>query len=657
MIRRAYYSNPVSDFLQEEPEKILGVLATYNEFALEESQRNAWQQEIVLLKQALVGVDSGYLLIEYSIPRMGKRADAILLADGLVFVVEFKVNETQYTRSALDQVMDYALDLKNFHQASHNVPIIPILVATNAPATENEIVTQADSVYEPLRANASTLATILEATRHRIQGQPFDPEQWVAAAYRPTPTIIEAAQALYKGHSVADISRSEASAINLTQTSDAILKIIRQSKAARQKAICFVTGVPGAGKTLAGLNIANSHLQVQDEEYAVFLSGNGPLVDVLREALARDDVETSKLKQKKRTKKDAQRDVRAFIQNVHHFRDEALTSAQALTGKIVVFDEAQRAWTLKQTASFMKQKKDLPNFEMSEPEFLISVMNRQPDWAVIVCLVGGGQEINTGEAGIGEWFSALGKSFPDWHVYISNQMTDAEYTQENKIADSLAPEQISYLPELHLGVSMRSFRSEKVSRLVKDLLDLNFEDARNLYRSVRADYPIVLTRDLAQAKARAKHMARGTQRYGLLASSGATRLRPAGIDIKSEIEVENWFLNDKEDVRASFALEQAATEFDIQGLELDWTIVAWDADLRIKDGIWEYRNFSGSSWQSVKDEQRRIYLKNAYRVLLTRARQGMVIFVPEGDNHDITRLKDFYDGTFKYLEQIGFEVI
>lgn len=656
-MQRAYYANPIVTFLQHSGERILGVLAERNQFDLGLEQRNAWQAEIKILKNALARFDDGYLLIEYSIPRMGKRVDAVLLMRGLVIVVEFKVGDEEYKMSSLDQVMDYALDLKNFHEASHQLPIVPMLVATEAPAVSNHYAAYPDLVYKPLKANQWNFAEVLTATVDAIHGHAFDASAWMESVYKPTPTIIEAAQALYRGHNVTDISRSEAGGINLKDTTDAILDIIHQSKVHRQKAICFVTGVPGAGKTLVGLNIANARLKSQDDEYAVFLSGNGPLVAVLREALARDDVARAKAQPNNPTKKDALRHAQAFIQNIHHFRDEALETDQPLTGKVVIFDEAQRAWNQKQTADFMAQKRKQLHFQMSEPEFLISVMDRNSDWAVIVCLVGGGQEINKGEAGLLEWFAALDKKFSQWQIYVSKQLTDEEYTQGHDLTGLLKRERTHDVSALHLGVSNRSFRAEEVSALVKALLDLEIEMARTLYHKVQRNYPIALTRDLNSARAWIKTHARGTERYGLVASSGGIRLRPAGIDVKSGIEVENWFLNDKEDVRSSFALEQVATEFDIQGLELDWTVVAWDANFRLRNGEWHYRNFSGTRWQIVKAGKRKMYLKNAYRVLLTRARQGMVIFVPAGNHDDKTRQPDFYDDTFAYLKGIGFGVI
>ncbi len=308
-------------------------------------------------------------------------------------------------------------------------------------------------------------------------------------------------------------------------------------------------------------------------------------------------------------------------------------------------------------ASFMKRKRGQPNFTMSEPELLIGVMDRHTDWAVIICLIGGGQEINTGEAGLIEWFDALQKHFPHWQAYVSQRITDTEYLMQKVPADFLPANQLNVEDKLHLAVSMRSFRSEKVSDLVKAILDCNLSTAQTLCAQVVPNYPIVLTRDLQQARNWLRQHARGSERFGLLASSGAARLRPEGIFVNANIEVEHWFLDDRQDVRSSYALEGVATEFDIQGLELDWTIVAWDADLRYTDGHWDFKAFKGSKWQEVNDATRRLYLKNSYRVLLTRARQGMVIFIPHGDELDITRPPSFYNGTFEYLSQIGFYII
>ena len=474
---RAYYAAPVDSFIHENSLTIFGALADQHEFELEDQQKFAWKAQIALLKQVLINI-SGYVFFEFSIPRMGKRVDVVLVVNGIIFVLEFKVGENSYPAYALEQVMDYALDLKNFHETSHKRPIVPILVATEAKAVPFSLKVYPDGIYEPLMANATTLADRLQTCLQKISTTPIDPLTWEAGQYKPTPTIVEAAQALYRGHSVSEISRSDAGTINLSETSDTIDLIVEHTKQNRQKAICFITGVPGAGKTLAGLNIANRRLQVGCDENAVFLSGNGPLVIVLREALVRDDMS------KGRRRKEAERKAETFIQNIHYFRDEYFMNPNAPLERVVIFDEAQRAWTKDMAANFMKRKRGQLNFTMSEPEFLISVMDRHSDWAVIICLIGGGQEINTGEGGLIEWFYALQKHFPHWQVYVSQQITDAEYLMEKKPADLLPASQLIMDGRLHLAVSVRSFRSEKVSALIKAILDCNLITAQILYSEV-----------------------------------------------------------------------------------------------------------------------------------------------------------------------------
>lgn len=647
---RAYYAASINLFQKADPLSILGILADQHGFSLEEQQKLAWKSQIQILQSSLQGI-SGHLFIEFLIPRMGKRVDAVIISHGIIFVVEFKVGETQYRADAINQVYDYALDLKNFHASSHKVPLVPILVATNAKYNKQELQNTGDGVYKPLKSNTISFSEVLKLCINSIPGVEIDPFVWENGQYMPTPTIIESAQALYNNHDVREISRSDAGARNLTITSDAIDEIIETAKREQKKVICFITGVPGAGKTLAGLNIANRRLAISNDDHTVFLSGNGPLVNVLREALIRDDLH------KGANRKNSARKANAFIQNIHHFRDEYLRNPNPPLERVVIFDEAQRAWTREEATRFMRQKRGISDFNLSEPEFLIGVMDRHQGWAVVVCLVGGGQEINRGEAGLSEWFFALQKHYPNWSVYVSNQIFDSEFLNGDQDFILFSSKQIKFDDRLHLSVSIRSFRSENVSRLVKAILDCDLSTAKGLFSQVIKTYPILLTRDLSKAREWIKSKARGTERYGILASSGANRLRPEGIFVNAEIEVENWFLNDQQDVRSSFALEGVATEFDIQGLELDWTIVAWDADLRFHDGSWDYKIFKGTKWQSINDPIRRNYLKNTYRVLLTRARQGMVIFVPSGNEEDSTRLPSFYDGIFNYLKEIGLQEI
>jgi hypothetical protein len=658
-MRREYYSDTIANFLETSSNEILGKLAQSSEFALEQTQRDAWLEEIRIL-QNILQPHNGSIYFEYSIPRMGKRIDVVLLIGSAIFVLEFKVGEKEFTSYAFDQVWDYSLDLKNFHETSHECFIAPILIATKAKVDTATVSTTPhnDKLLFPIKSNEELLSQVIDDVLRFVDGNEIDPSQWESGRYQPTPNIIEAAMALYSGHSVSEISRSDASAINLSQTSDAISEIIQTSKEHSLKSLCFVTGVPGSGKTLVGLNIATKHIDKDNDLYSVFLSGNGPLVAILREALTRDKVKREKELGKKVKKGEVMSEVKLFIQNVHNFRDEGLINPdKPPIEHVALFDEAQRAWDLQQTANFMKRRKNLLNFHVSEPEFLISCLDRHPDWAVVVCLVGGGQEINTGEAGISEWIEALERSFPSWHIYISPKLTDSEYGTEQVLNKIKSRQNISYKEELHLSVSMRSFRAEHISLLVKQILDLQPDEAKKTLEKVKEKYPIVITRDLAKAKQWLKAQARGSERYGIVVSSQAERLKPHAIDVKSPVDPIHWFLDGKDDVRSSYYLEDVVTEFQVQGLELDWACVTWDADFRYSELGWKHFSFVGDRWNNVKKLERQNYLKNAYRVLLTRARQGMVIVVPSGDKEDHTRKKEFYDPIFEYLQTIGFDEI
>nr|WP_315494503.1 DUF2075 domain-containing protein [uncultured Rhodoferax sp.] len=658
---RAYYAESIGAFLAAETDAILGMLSRGGTFAIESTQRDAWLGQITILQTALAGTSGrGSIYFEYAVPRLGKRIDVLLLLDHVVFVLEFKVGEREFLSSAKDQVWDYAVDLKNFHETTHSKAVAPILIATKAQEQSIAVVTSArdDGVLQPIFASANQLRFVFDHVLQFCNGAPIDTAVWETGGYHPTPTIVEAAMALYNGHGVADISRNDATAINLTRTTSAISEVILAAQQNSHKAICLVTGVPGAGKTLVGLKIATEHTDTSNALHSVFLSGNGPLVAILQEALARDKVRREAEAGRKLKKGVATSEVKLFIQNVHHFRDECLIDpTRPPVEHVALFDEAQRAWNLEQTAGFMLRKKQRPNFPQSEPEFLISCLDRHQDWAVVVCLVGGGQEINTGEAGIEEWVNALQRSFPDWHVHVSPRLHDSEYGAGRVLEQLRNRPEVHFNADLHLHVPMRSFRSEHVASLVKNLLDLELAAAKEALASIGHKYPIVLTRNLVAAKAWLKQQARGSERYGMVVSSQAQRLKPHAIDVKSPMDPIHWFLDGKDDVRSSFYLEDVATEFYVQGLELDWACVVWDADLRHALGGWEHYSFVGSKWQRIRKTERQMYLKNAYRVLLTRARQGMVIVVPEGSDEDPTRPHSFYDPIFEYLRSIGFPTV
>ena len=682
MVKRFFHGDTIEGFLAMPDAQIVGNLTTAHtslHASLQGLQAEAWCEEISLLKKTLPQyIGRGHIYFEYTIPRMGRRIDVVLLIDGVVLLLEFKAFNELYTRADIAQVWDYALDLKNFHEESHNRPIVPILVATEAIDTSSEFIPFDDKVFYPILTNREQLSSVIaEALMFCDTENSEDDTLWAISRYSPTPTIIEAASALYNNHSVEDISRSDASAENLTKTCGFISSVIERAKLEHFKAICFVTGVPGAGKTLVGLNIATQ--QFEKDDLAVYLSGNFPLVQVLTEALARDKQRRTKEKGEKIAIGTARSEVKAFIQMIHHYRDTCLEGTKVVDGRIVadeeyfrnpknlkksfipvdhvaIFDEAQRAWTKEALANFMNRKKGYPYFPYSEPEYLISCLDRHDDWAVVVCLVGGGQEINTGEAGISEWIESLNREYKDWHVFISDRLHDAEYAAGRSLELLEEHEHVEFEPSLHLAVSMRSFRAENLAKFVHALLDMDVEGAREAYQTLDK-YPIVLTRSLVKAKRWLKEHARGTERYGMIVSSQAERLKPLAIDVRFKPDVVHWFLDDANDVRSSFYLEDVATEFDVQGLELDWSCVVWDGDFRYTPGGWSHHSFCGDKWQNINKLERKAFQKNAYRVLLTRARQGMVLVVPEGNPEDPTRNPAYYDSTYEYLKEIGIKEI
>jgi len=690
MARYFYYSD-IRSFLHESVEEIFGKLSMNDEYDTAATQKFAWEEEINTMKDVLRTYqdEQGWILFEYTIPRIGKRIDVVLLLRERIFAIEFKAGQEDILHADVDQVLDYALDLKNFHQGSAERMIAPILVPTenDKVSTTCTLSHYDDGIYEPMIANKEALGDIIG----RVLGQVIPHKEykvalsdWVRSRYEPTPTIVEAASALYNQHSVEEITRHEAEGEQLERTTKYVMQVIHETKERKGKSICFVTGVPGAGKTLVGLNVAiqqSEQVTNGKRDLAVYLSGNGPLVAVLTEALARDKQRQEKEKGIRYNITTARREVSQFIQIIHRYRDQMLGKLKtpirdgiveidpekelrdkhagyAEVENIAIFDEAQRSWDQEHLASWLKRKKGVNDFPMSEGEFLIWSLDQRQDWAVIVCLVGGGQEINTGEAGIGEWVRAMNETFPDWKVYISNQLTEKEYA-EGQVEEMLKEhENVVFSDDLHLAVSMRSFRAESLSRMVHYLLDCDAKKVRETYQEIKDRYPIVLTRDLEKAKNWLRERARGSERYGMLVSSKGYRLKPLAIDVRCKPDTVHWFLDDIDDVRSSLFLEDAASEFDVQGLELDWTCLVWDADFRYNKGAWDFYEFSGGSrWNKIKKEERQAYQLNAYRVLLTRARQGMIICVPEGNSEDHTRQPEFYDSTYKYLKQLGFEEI
>ncbi len=705
MSNRCLYAAMFSEFLSKEPLAVLGTLHNnYHGDALTTTDE-AWMGEIELMQQVLEPwrEEQGQIIFEYDIPRLGKRIDVVLLLRGMIFCLEFKVGKKEEFQAGIEQVMDYALDLKNFHLFSHDKKIVPILIPTKykeyttvfQPSVYN------DDIYNPMITGEEHLQELISKVLEHAGAKREDGgiDNWLISPYAPTPTIIEAARTLYENHSVEDITRHEADKVSTDTTINYILQVIQQSKDRQQKSICFVTGVPGAGKTLVGLDVAIKQTykdgELDKENGAVYLSGNGPLVAVLIEALARDNQKKCSERGERKNMSDSRREVSEFIQIIHRYRDNMLAKIKnpvengeleidpekavklAATGygeveHVAIFDEAQRSWTHKRIADYLKRggtygnKLKVPNFPMSEAEFLIWSLDQREDWAVIICLVGGGQEINTGEAGITEWIKALNNRFKHWNVFISNKLTDPEYA-EGRVNDLLRENSnVTFSDSLHLAVSLRSFRAETLSTFIHSLLSFA-PDASSLYQDVKQKkYPIMLTRDMDKARKWLRKMARGTQQTGVLVTKVAARFKPLAVNIlpQGDENAVHWFLEDKTDIRSSNYLEDAATEIQVQGLELDYACVLWDADMRCEEGSWAYYKFNGKNkWNPENNNESRKYMLNAYRVLLTRARQGIVICVPYGNSNktpegfpeDPTRLPEFYNGTYEYLKSLGLE--
>lgn len=650
---RSYYSECIGRFLAEDVDAVLGRLSAGHGFDLSQNERDAWAETVRILQAQLAGID-GRIMLEYSIPRTGLRVDAVVLAYGMVFVLEFKAGKKAHAAADMDQVTDYALYIKYFHAGSRGAPVVPVLVATDAgPAAGGEVEWDR-GVAGALRSGGGDIGDIVRraaASRAAAAAAPIDAAAWEAAGYSPTPTIIEAARMLYRGHTVRDIRQNDAGAENLARTIAEVERIIADSRSRNAKSICFVTGVPGAGKTLAGMEIVGGARRARGGD-AVLLSGNMYLVGVLQEALVRDGVRRRREaaagdpRAPRITKKDERIAVAKFIQKMHVFRNDHFGNARVPHERIVVFDEAQRTWNREELAHYMKRKHGRTDVSVSEPEQLMGTMDRHEGWAVVVCLMGEGQDIHRGEVGSAGWREAVEK-FPEWDVYAP----DAAGWRPS-LPGGGGRGSVHGRPSLRLSVPLRSFRSAHVAEFVDLLLGRDAAGARGA-RGRLGGYQVFRTRRLDAAKGWLRRAARGTERYGIVASSQSLRLQPHGIYVRLAVDAVKWFLGARGDPQSSYSMEYAATEFKAQGLEVDWACVAWDADLRYGGGGWTHRQFRGTRWVRINGEDRRRYRENAYRVLLTRARQGMVIYVPEGDGEDPTRRPAFYDATYDYLGSVG----
>jgi hypothetical protein len=661
----AYYFDKVENHNKTPTEEIVGKLVkSYEHIDLKRDQSKAWYTAISLVKSVLTNnptLNNWSILYEYKIPRRSKKVDIVLLSKRVIYVIEVKVGKSKFNSTDVRQLEDYCLDIRDFHSASRGQFIVPILWCTEASIELNYSNSTVDTFLQ--KTEFVTTDTLLDKIIFYDSALPFDSNlckhsDWNDAEYVPTPTIIEAAQSLYAGQDVKEITQSHSGVENLSKTTESVLKAIKTAQNRNEKIICFITGVPGAGKTLAGLNIVhNREFKKSGDDIGVFLSGNGPLVKVLQEALARDFSKKNGI-----NKKEALRRVTTFVHNVHQYIDAYYTAEDTLPAdRILIYDEAQRAWSKEQ-----KIRKSYGKITESEPEILMSILNRLDGWCALIALIGGGQEINDGEAGLREWGRTIEEKFPSWKTYISPSLvTDNHSIPGNRLFECI-PENISVNQEedLHLKVSLRSYKAKKLNEWVTQILSNRPLLACEILNQDLSNYPIALTRNLDTVRTWLNEKEKGTNRTGIITSSGARRLRALGIDPyyglrgdSSHSELGAWYLNSPEDVRSSNFLEIVSTEYAIQGLEIDWAGLIWGADFRYVDGNWEYGQFRGTKWQNVNSDQKRKYILNKYRVLLTRARQGIIICIPNGSNNDQTRPNYFYDGTYTYLKECGLKEI
>ena len=647
---KAYYCNSIPGFIKDSSSSIVGQLVRHS-FEINKDQSDAWENQISELQKRLEshGIE-GDIIFEYDIVRLGKRIDVILLIRHMVFSLEFKNGKEIFTAQDAQQAEDYAIDIKNFHKESENLYVCPILIATKATpyAKAQSTGCYPDKQIYLQRENIETLVPKISEIAKLYGGDgEIDFDKWFNSPYYPTPTIIAAAVEAYSSHHLSEIAQSEAGQDNINACETKLNEVIAYAEQNKKKCVCFVTGVPGAGKTLVGLDVVAKNLDKGDKNLSVYLSGNGPLVEVLREALKKS------VRAKKQLNRETEAAINALIQSSYAFKKDNASHKHPTPENILIFDEAQRVWNQEK----MTRKHNDPTMAVSEPHLLYSIMDRHQDWAVMICLVGLGQDIYDGEVGVNEWFRCGIHDFKEWELFYSpeifSQVEDKNIDKEMIIGC----DRCHQITELHLKTSIRSFRADKQCQFVDALLDNNPKQTKEIYQLISEKYPVFITRDYQVAKDWVRKQVRGSQRCGVMACSSAQRLKPEGIYVFTDIDVKNWFLAPSDDLRSSNMLEIVASEFKVQGLEIDWGIVCWDADLRRtkKDDDWDYYSFRGTRWNKRNKPEQKRYLLNSYRVLLTRSRQGMIIFVPKGTDPEIDATRDsaYYDGIYNYLLSCG----
>lgn len=659
----SFYRASVGEFLTKSVEQIIATLsvsyANRGYTRQYSDQTLTWERDVSSLRKTLedcvtrlAHASSWGLLLEFSIPRKEMRIDAVLLIGDEIVVLETKSGDA--FQQARRQIQEYALLLHYFHQASADRRIVPVIVSPEAGDPNLDELNQYElfpqlAIYwinKVILSSWNELSKVLCAV-DKGKDLRMPVESWDDSPYFPVPSIIDAALALRSGLSIREIAHSEASEFEIESVRQTIQGYVEKARSESQHAICFLTGVPGSGKTLVGLSLAHSG---ENKSTAIhFMSGNGPLVQVLQHLFTQESMRSGANALQART------EARTLIENVHVFaRYHTDDNQEQPSNHAIVFDEAQRAWN---RAQHMKKFKR----DYSEPEMLLRIMERHVDWAVVIALVGGGQEINDGEAGLEEWGRALAGSLKKWVVYASPEVLDGGPSTAGRklFDDSTKRVVVQTNSSLHLRTSNRSLRAEKLSIWVNHLLDGNAEEAAALKIAER--FPVFLSRDLHEVRVKLKEQGIGANRYGLIGSSAAARLRAEGLEPSStfhaEYPWEHWYLAEENDLRSSYRCEVFATEFEIQGLELDWVGLCWGGDFIWNDAQgWQLRSLRpgpNNKWNAIKKEEKKMYRRNAYRVLLTRARQGMFIFIPKGNPEDATNTPEEFDATAQFLLRCG----
>jgi hypothetical protein len=673
----AYARMAIGQFIRTDPSTVLGLLQqayARDGFSSQYTrQTKAWARLIPQFLHMLAELvatrpesSDWTILLEYPLYRLRRRIDIVILAADVILVVECKVGAERFTAEDRRQVEEYGLDLRDFHHKSHGRRIIPLLWSSEAQRPPESFFIDSTCVaghVEPvIHLDSTGMLAFLTVLAVADGGPAVHPEEWDRSEYRPVPNVIEAATSIFAGHDVRSIAKADAD--NLRSAASRLVTLIAEAKESRKRYLLILTGVPGSGKTLAGLDVVHSAIAsgVERAGDIVYLSGNTPLVVVLREALALDQFSRSRHMGERITLGKVRLSVRARIQHINDFLQQSLLEStdSAPYEHVIVFDEAQRAWD---------EKRGIDKFDRtaSEPALLLDLMSRHRDWCVCVCLIGSGQEINSGEDGVRGWGDALRKLDPtlrkEWTVFGPPGVLDNSLDANPQTLGNLGSDIVTTVDSaLELVVPQRSFRSPSLSRWVDFVLSGEVERANDAAQRLNA-YPLRLTRSLSCAKRWLEREGRGERRFGLIASSGARRLRADGLgemlDASAGNEIAQWYLKPRGDIRSSFALEVPANEYTCQGLELDFTCVCWGGDLLWDPrlGTWIFSRLAGSSWQRIRSQPAQQFLMNSYRVLLTRAREGTVLWVPVGDELDKTRPSKPLNDTADFLSRCGVQAL